>query len=227
MFLNNAKGNFLIKSLFIILLFLTSLVARENPFFSVAGEQEIPLTSNEDRSLEPLKRATITLPSTARVIEGVTINYKSLDGSKHSKTIELNHAVDWHLPVFITQSYQDNPKKVDSITEEIKRIKKQKLHYKKKTGLSFISFYESGKNLKIITNDSLLRKFLLVKPHRIVCDFKRDIDIRSHDKSFKNSIFKRIRIGNHKGYYRVVVELDGKYKYSTKKIDKGYLLRLR
>jgi len=221
----------LIKILFSLLFLSLLLNARENPFFAAQGEQDIPITSNQDTKLEPLKRATITLPSTARVIEGVTINYKTLDGAKHTKTIQLENAIDWHLPIFISQSYtQENKalpiKKKYKKTTQVKKIAK-KLDYKKIASLKFISLLESGNNLKILTKDKMLRHFLLVKPHRIVCDFKRDTDLRSYKRTAPNgSKFTKVNFGTHKGYYRVVIELDGYYSYVLGNMKGGYIIKL-
>ena len=197
-----------------LLLMLVSLNARENPFFPSSGEADITYTSNQEIKTEPLKRAAITLPSSARIIESVTIKYKNLDGSLEKKSVVLGNSVDWHLPLFISQNY-------GGTNSEPKKLKKVK--YKKIAGVKFISLYESKNRLKIVTKDRMIRNFLLTKPHRIVCDFKRDINIRSYEKSIKNSIVTRVKLGNHKGYYRVVIELDGYYRYKVKENAKGYL----
>ncbi|MEA3370201.1 MAG: AMIN domain-containing protein [Campylobacterota bacterium] len=217
----------MLKTTVLILFLMTSLSARENPFFPSTGEKDIPLTSNINTELSPLKRATLTLPSTARVIERVTVEYKSLDGSKHTQSIELENTIDWHLPIFVSQSYGSDERKVQRV-DKTQKVKKKKSSYKKIASIKFISFYSSGKKLKVITEDKVLRDFLLVKPHRIVCDFKRETDIKSFVKEIpKNSLFTKIRIGNHKGYYRVVIELDGYYRYKMSEIEKGYIFELR
>lgn len=217
----------MVKTFFIIFVFLTSLNARENPFFPSTGEKDIPITSNINTELSPLKRATLTLPSTARVIEGVSIKYKSLDGSKHTQSIELDNTVDWHLPIFVSQSYGSDEKKVEKI-KKTQQLEKKKSSYKKIASIKLISFYAKDKKLKVITKDKVIRDFLLVKPHRIVCDFKRDTNIKSFVKdTSKNSLFTKIRIGNHDGYYRVVIELDGYYRYKMKEISDGYIFELR
>lgn len=214
----------MLKVIVFLFFLLTSLNARENPFFPSSGEKDIPVTSNIDINLSPLKRATLTLPSTARVIEGVTVKYKNLDGSKESKTIELENSVDWHLPIFVSQSYGSDEK----VENKKKQVKKKKESYKKIASIKLISFYVKEKKLKVITKDRAIRDFLLVKPHRIVVDFKRDTDIKSFVKdTSKNSLFTKIRIGNHNGYYRVVVELDGYYRYKMSKSEDGYIFELR
>lgn len=212
------------KLLFIISIFCLSLYARENPFFNTESEA-MPVTSNEKVSLSPLKQASISLPSTARVLESVTIKYKNLDGSQQTKNISLNNAIDWHLPLFISQSYQNLDENLET-PKTTNRIKNKTI-YKKLLHLKFISFDENAKTLKVTTKDKMIRNFLLVKPHRIVFDFKRDIDIRSYIKnSPKASIFTKIRIGNHRGYYRVVVELDGYYTYKLHHTNNQYIFKL-
>jgi len=201
--------------IFLSLLFMfLSLEARENPFFPSSGEADITYTSNQDTKVQPLKRVTITLPSSARIIESVTIKYKNLDGSIEEKSETLGNSVDWHLPLFFSQNY-------GGTSSEPKKIRK--VQYTKIAGLKFISLYESKRTLKIKTKDRMIRNFLLTKPHRIVCDFKRDINIRSYEKVIKNSIVKKVKLGNHKGYYRVVIELDGYYRYNVKQNAKGYI----
>ncbi len=208
----------MVRFLIIISIFLISLQARENPFFPAEGENDIPLTSNKNISLPALKRATIALPDYARVLQKVTIEYKNLDGSIDTKSIELKNAVDWHLPIFISQNYS-------AAASKVKIAKKS--NYKKIASSKYASFYTSSKSLKIVTKDKIIRNFLLVSPHRIVIDFKRDTSLKSLVKSVKNSVFTKIRVGNHNGYYRAVIELDGYYRYSMKKVNNGYIFTLR
>jgi hypothetical protein len=56
---------------------------------------------------------------------------------------------------------------------------------------------------------------MMIKPHRIIMDFKRITDFRSKKKELKDAPYSAIRLGNHDGYYRVVIELDGQYRYSV------------
>jgi len=211
-----------------LLLLSLSLFARENPFFPINSDLDIPLTLEQNQKAPMLKRAAISLPSTAREIESVIIKYKNLDGSIQEKSIELKNSVDWHLPIFISQNYElgHTSQTQQKISKAHKKTKVKK--FKKFTSLAFISFYTRDKVMKIETNDKLLRSFLLVKPHRIVCDFKRDTDLRSFvKKADGRSLFKKISIGTHKGYYRVVIELDGFYRYRVKHTKSGYQIILR
>lgn len=218
----------MIRVFFISSLFFLLLNARENPFFPSDGERDMLVTSNEKRDSEPLKRATISLPPQARVLQKVTVEFKNLDGSIESKSIELDNAVDWHLPLFISQSYAQQESDIQPQTKaSTKKTTQKKESYKNIASIKHLSLSSMGKNLKLTTTDEIIRDFLLVNPHRVVIDFKKETDIKSYVKKIPDNIFKEVRIGNHDGYYRVVLELDGLYRYGLKKIPGGYLLELR
>ncbi|WP_428738544.1 AMIN domain-containing protein [Sulfurimonas sp.] len=210
----------MVKHFSFLILCFSFLIARENPFFPIEAE-DIPLTSNQFEKEIPLKRASIQLPSTARTVESVTVNYKNLDGSIQHKTIELQNSIDWHLPIFITQNYQTEQEKK---TTKTKIIEKETL-FKQIAKLPFITFKIHKNEIYLETKDKIIRSFLLVNPHRIVCDFQRETDIGSYTKKIKGEDVTQIKVGTHKGYYRVVIELDGSYKY--KKVSKdGYIFTL-
>lgn len=209
-----------------ICLLLISLDARENPFFPSVGEKDLPYTSNENLTLPKLKRASMTLPSHARVIKKVTVEYENLDASRENKSIELNHSVDWHLPLFISQNYTHESPQED-LAKKKGPLKKAVKKYKNIAKIKHATFFISGKSLKIISGDKLIRNFLLGQPHRIVLDFKKDSSLKTYIKNIKNSVFTKIRIGNHDGYYRVVIELDGYYRYKLKKQPDGCLITLQ
>lgn len=216
---NNIKlGVAVVKYLFLIFVLIITLNARNNPFFPAEGEKDILQTSNKSTAIPALKRATIELPANARVLQKVTLEYKNLDGSVETKSIELQNSVDWHLPIFISQNYG-----VFSNKEEPKKAKK----FTKIATSKYASFHTSGKTMKIVTKDKIIRNFLLVQPHRIVVDFKRDTSLKSLVKNVKNNIFTKVKIGNHEGYYRAVIELDGYYRYKMKKVQGGYTFTLR
>jgi len=207
-----------VKQLLLLGLLAIFLHARENPFFPSVGEEDLPFTSNDIQNLEPLKRAALSLPPHARVLQKVTVEYKNLDGSIESKTINVNNAVDWHLPIFISQSYVD--------TVSVLPKEQQEDSYSFVGEIAFAKFYEKKKSFKILTSDKLIRNFLLADPHRIVIDFAKDATLKSFIKKNPKSIFKTIRIGNHKGYYRVVLELDGAYRYQMNIENDGYSFKL-
>jgi hypothetical protein len=223
----------LIRILFISAILLLTLNARENPFFPSEGEKDLPISSNENRNKEPLKRVAITLPAQARVLQKVTLEFKNLDGTIENKSVEIDNSVDWHLPVFVSQTFTETQKATSSDKAEDapakNKIKQKESGYATIASIKDLSLLSSDKCLKIVTNDEIIRNFLLVAPHRIVMDFKKDteIDIKNSTKTNEQNIFKDVRIGNHDGYYRVVVELDGYYRYDFKKISNGYQIELK
>ena len=223
----------MIRILFISAILLLTLNARENPFFPSEGEKDLPISSNENRDKEPLKRVAITLPAQARVLQKVTLEFKNLDGTIENKSIELDNSVDWHLPVFVSQTFIETQKVTSSDKPEDvpakNKTKQKESGYTTIASIKDLSLLSSGKCLKIVTNDEIMRNFLLVAPHRIVMDFKKgtEIDIKNSTKTNEQNIFKDVRIGNHDGYYRVVVELDGYYRYDFKKISNGYQIELK
>jgi hypothetical protein len=217
----------LMRNIFISFFILcVSSYARENPFFPAEGEVDIPLSSNQVKYLPKLKRAAIELPSYARSIESITIKYKSLDGSIKEKTEVLKNSIDWHIPIFVSQNI--NNTKDNKYTNTTSKVAKTKTNFTKLLSLRYISLYENANLLKIVTKDKMMRNFGLVEPHRIVFDFQRDIDIRSYESDINpNSYFRSVRVGNHRGYYRVVVTLDGEYVYKLNKTSDGYIIKLK
>ena len=216
------------KRVFLVtLLLIISIQARENPFFPSQGEEDLPYTSNEEEVVKKLERASITLPSTARIIKKVTIEYENLDASLETQSIELENSIDWHLPVFISQSFaQQKVQKEPVSTQEVVKKHKEIKTFDSVAKIKYAEFLTSKNSLKIITKDRLIRNFLLAKPHRIVMDFDRDTSLKTYIKQISKSVFTKIRVGNHNGYYRVVIELDGYYRYKLQKQSNGCLITL-
>lgn len=217
------------KVLSLFALLILTLYARENPFFPPEGEKDIFITTNKDNSNAPLKQAAITLPSQARVLQKVTIELKNLDGSIETKSIELDNSIDWHLPIFISQGYRETttpaPKeKEPSKTTTTTPTPTKKNDIQNGTGPKFSV---EGKSLKLTTKNESIRNFLIANPHRIVIDFKSNSEVPSFVKKDFDKVFQEVRVGNHKDYYRVVVELDGFYKYEFKKVADGYIVELK
>ena len=205
-----------------ISLLVMNTQARENPFFPSEGEEDLPYTSNKNQKKSKLKQLSLTLPSTARVIKKVTIHYENLDASSETKSIDLDNTVDWHLPIFISQSYVSEK----APATKGKTLVKANTAYIDAGKIKYAKFSLNNKSFKIITNDKLIRNFLLPQPHRIVMDFKRDSSIKTYIKDIPNSVFTKVRVGNHNAYYRVVVELDGYYRYKLKKLSDGCLITI-
>ncbi len=217
------------KVLSLFALLILTLHARENPFFPPEGEKDIFITTNKDNSKIPLKQAAITLPSQARVLQKVTIELKNLDGSIETKSIELDNSIDWHLPIFISQGYRETAVPTPKEKELSKTTTTTPTPTKKNDIQNGIGpkLSVEGKSLKVTTKNEAIRNFLIANPHRIVIDFKSSAEVTSFVKKDFDKVFQEVRVGNHKNYYRVVVELDGFYKYNFKKVDDGYIVELK
>ncbi len=204
---------------YFLLVFLSFILldARENPFFPVEGQKDIPYTSNSIKPIPKLDKVSLKFPPSSRVIKKVTIEYENLDASLAKKSIVINKIIDWHKPLIITQ---DNKVKL------VKNGRKVKQMHKKVFAYRYLTFFRYGRIIKIKTKDKLIRNFLLARPHRIVLDFKRDTNLKSYIKNFDSDIIKKIKIGNHEGYYRVVIELDGPYVYKLKRTTNSYTITL-
>jgi len=182
----------------LFLLLITNLFARENPF--------VPVITNENNNLvkkQMFQETNTTLPSDARILKSVTFTYQTLTGAVLNKTVIINKAVDWHSPIYISQ------KKIVSKPKKVK--------------VAFLNFYLDNHKALIETPDKMIRHFVLVEPFRVVLDFKANKTFLTYTKSL-NSFIKKIVLGNHDGFYRVVLYTDGVYKPVIKKTTEGYLI---
>ena len=57
-------------------------------------------------------------------------------------------------------------------------------------------------------------------------DFKGKADFLTITKKVSNSYIKKVVVGAHSGFFRVVVYFDAKYMYKVKKMDEGVLVEL-
>jgi len=206
--------------LFIILIALYSLaLSRQNPFKPVIDETVLPVTTNRIEKLPDFKELRIKLPSDARILKSVTLFYQSVDGSIKKESLEVDRSIDWHKPIIITQS------KLES-TNTNNRIKSSKniVYSKSYKPLPFVSFKVSKKRIKIITKDKRIRSFHLTGPFKVVLDFKRDASFLTKKVSLNRPPFVSLNIGNHNGYYRIVITFDSSYKYRIKRVDDGYIV---
>ncbi|HIC43500.1 MAG TPA: AMIN domain-containing protein [Sulfurimonas sp.] len=193
----------------LVLLCFSSLLARDNPFFPADPNAINISTSNRPETLSPFSKQNISLPNSARAIKAITITYQNLDGSISNEKLDLNNEIDWHKPFIITQN------------KDLKKIKTKK---SKIINAKFISFQADNKTMKYMTKDKLLRNFMLTNPHRIVMDFSRSTSFKPKSFNINKAPFKKIRMGNHDKYYRVVLELDGEYRYKLKSSEKDLFI---
>jgi len=188
---------------FIFLLIPFILFARLNPFEPV-------LMPNEGNITKPsfFKKVKVKLPNNARILKKVIFVYETLESDIKQKEIKINKNIDFHYPFIIFQT-------------------KEKFQIKT---LNFPVFKMYIKNYKIFikTKNILIRNFFLAEPFRLVLDFKsKNMDFLTVSKVVKNLFVKKVVLGAHSGFYRIVIYFDAKYAYKIKKDPEGILIELR
>jgi hypothetical protein len=202
----------MIRVFFIVVLFFISAMGRDNPFEPLVSP-DAGFNPKEASQIEStFTKETIELPSSARVLQKVTVEFQNIDGSVDTMSKNVNKEIDWHYPVLITQTTKEDIKESPKVT-------KQKKTYN--TGLNFVSFEIDNNILMIKTKDRLLRDFSITEPPKIVIDLAGNKNFTTKLIDTDASIFKEVAIGKHKDFYRVAIELDGTYKYSLRHTDYG------
>jgi len=86
--------------------------------------------------------------------------------------------------------------------------------------LADIACVVNKNSILIKTDDKLIKQFKL--PNKYVYDFKANKDFATQTKNINNLLFT---IGNHKGFYRIVIKTDKKLKLT--KTNKGYIIEIK
>jgi len=196
--------------LFIVTIFL---IARDNPFMPTVKTKII--TNNHAKIPDFFEETKISLPNSARMIRKITITYQKFDGSIDKISKKVNSRADWHYPLILSHN-RINTKKDPT-----------KLRQLKLKNIDFVKMQVSQKVFLLQTDDKKIRDFMLNDPYRIVIDFKSNKTFYTKSTKIKNSYFKKVTIGNHDKYYRLVLYLDGYYDYKVTKKITGFLITLQ
>jgi len=192
------------RSFYLSLLLLTSLLARENPFFSADTALKEKVTSNTPDNTPQLDSVNYILPDQVRILKEVTFTIQNLDGSIETRKMQVDKSVDWHKSLTISQ------------TNSAQTIHAN-LESSSSADFGFIRFDSKGKRLAIKTQNPLMRHFVLSDPNRIVLDFKSDAVFNAMQKPLKASPFIDVSVGNHGKFIRATILLDGRYSYTLNK----------
>ena len=215
-----------IKIVFIALFFAAiSLIARENPFEPVKTSTTTGKATYKQDTMKNFQEVKTQLPSSARILKKVEFVFQNLDGSIETKSIGVDKKIDWHDELVVKKAH-DTVKSMPTLPKSMP----MKHETKPKTTIAFkniVSFNISDKEIQVQTADKKIRDFLVTNPYKIVLDFKKEISFYTKVYNLKTKFFKSIAIGKHDGYYRVAIELDGKYLYDLKTVSKGYLINLK
>ncbi|GAB6045396.1 AMIN domain-containing protein [Caminibacter profundus] len=183
------------KFIFLSIFLAGVLSARINPFEPVVKPVNI-------QKVKPVyfKKATIYLPNDARILKDVIFVYQTVNSDIKQKIVNIDKNIDFHSPFILTHS----PKNFGFINSNFR----------------YFTLYIKNKSAFLKTKDKCERTFFLINPFRLVLDFKRKSNIPTIRKSF-NSFIKKVIIGSHSNFYRVVLYLDANYNYKIKKMDDG------
>ena len=213
------------KYVFLILILpLTIISARENPFAVTKASISSGKATHVEQRKESFEMLKTQLPSSARILKGVEFHFQNLDGSIEIKKIDVDKSIDWHDKLEIRKITNSNIL-VGTRTKLPKVISEKKLV--KIDFRNTIFFTIDKKSLHVKTADIKIRDFLVTNPHKIVIDFKKSSSFPTKVYNLKTKYFKSITIGNHSGYYRVVILLDGEYLYRQEKAKDGYIFSLK
>ena len=146
-------------------------------------------------------KAELNLPSTARKIKKITIEYQNLNGSITALESDLEGDIDWHFPLVLSQEVQP---------------KEQGIPERESFPLSeHFEFEITHNNIFLNTNLTLLRDFTLASPTRLVLDFKAPNN-KPVKETFLSKIpaIPKVTLSTHLDFYRITLDLDGQYKYN-------------
>ena len=214
------------------------LLARENPFVPDDINATTLNSTNISQNSPKLDKIIAKFPSDARELVSATFNYKSIDGSIKQNSIDINASFDWHDDIIISsQSPVTNETTTDEQTKQAtaKKAAPKPLSVSPKieppldsvSFMDFIKFDIFNSKIEIINQDRLIRDFIINKPDKIVMDFNKNSEFNTQTIKVYKGPLKKITIGAHKGYYRVVLFLDGNYHYGLRQSGNGYTLTLR
>lgn len=175
-----------------VFLLLGALIAREDPFEPSKNGKHLGVGEGVP---DYFRYINVNLPSTARVLTKVTLTYKSVDASVHSKSVDINQQIDWHYPIKVTQQAAILGKE-----DKIFRVGK-------------FDFWIYENKLYLRTADKIQRSFVLTEPYRIVLDTDRDAQDFRQKVQVDEKYVNNIAIETHDNFYRFFIVLDGQYQY--------------
>lgn len=190
-------------SLCLSLLLLSTLVARENPFFPTDESKKKKVTSNIPDERPKMGTINYTFPDQSRILKEVTFTIQNLDGSFEEKKVLVDQSIDWHRPITISQSGAS--------------VQPQTSKSSSGANFGFIQLTTQGKNLIVKTSDPFSRHFVLSNPNRIILDFKHNGVFKSEQKTLNAAPYMNVSVENHGEFARMSITLDGRYTYSLNK----------
>jgi len=85
----------------------------------------------------------------------------------------------------------------------------------------------NGNEISIFTKESKIRDFLIADPYKVVVDFKKESSFGTKTLNLATPPFVSATLGNHEGFYRIAILLDGHYRYDILPFNGGYIIKLK
>lgn len=212
-----------IKFFILFVLFATLLNAKDNPF-----DNNIEKKNLEFAQFSPFQRQDFNFDSNARILKNITITYINLDGSEQQMTLDINKSIDWHDNFAFIKSKTPNATPILDVSVTVDKKSSKKVEENNTTinietplftgdiyNFLSLSFYNNKINIK--TRDKMLRNLSIGDPTKIIIDFAKNQNFNTKTLQVNTANVKKVVFGSHKGYYRLVIYLDGKYDYEYSK----------
>lgn len=222
---------------------LSCAVARENPFAAAMDPAQVGRTTQIKEDRAEFNSTTITLPSSARILKSASVTFQNLDGSISEEIIGIEQNIDWHHPLILsTQKPQPAQEIATNITSKPPIQMSKKSEFKKdqvQADIAVKSFSRvvlsegieleiENNSVMIYTKEKKIRDFIVSNPYKIVVDFaKEKSSFVTKLAEFSKAPFVSAALGNHEGFYRIAITLDGHYRYDIKPTDEGYFISLK
>lgn len=187
-----------------------SLLARDNPFFSINESASMPMSSNKVPLQPPLTSMTYNFPDQARVLKEATFTFQNVDGSLETRKLQIDQSIDWRHPLVLSQ-----------YGVEKKEEAKSNIGQTSNANNGFIQFQASGNRISLITKDPVLRSFSLSDPSSIIVDFTHTTLFTPYEKALNASPFLKVKVTNHGKFARAIITLDGRHACVVSKTAQG------
>ena len=233
------------KVLWLILSLMMIAEARENPFETLEASKSVGKATQIEEQRENFDSTTYSLPSTARVLKSVTFSFQNLDGSISDEAVSVDKNVDWHDPLVVSiqkNAAQANPQTTTSTTPlpkasapstktkepeaSVKKVTQEKVVDTLKFNAT-LSLGVNGDEISIFTKDTKVRDFLIADPYKVVVDFKKTTSFSTQTLEINHAPFVSATLGDHEGFYRIAILLDGHYRYDILPFNGGYVIKLK
>lgn len=205
-----------IKLCLLFLLFYTLSNAKDNPFDNNIEKKD------DFVSLNPFQRQDFTFNSDARILKNIIITYINLDGSEEQMTLDIYRSINWNDTYSIIKAKIPNATPILDVSVTVPSEKKQEENnttINVETPLysseiyNFLSLGVYNNKINIKTQDKMLRNLSIGDPSKIIVDFAKQQNFNTKTLQVNTANVRKVVFGSHKGYYRLVIYLKGKYAY--------------